>query len=117
MADAFRVIVTVAPGSKPVPEIITGITVFLVPEPGTTDKTIGPGFVEVNPFVRIPDFPSGFVTATVQIWAGSLVRSKVQVIELPDVVTPVAAIPAKFEDVFSFAVAPETKFAPVMVML
>ena len=54
--------VTVAPGAKPEPNMVTLVPPTVVPEPGKTDVIVGGMYV--NPFTVVAADPSGFVTTT-----------------------------------------------------
>jgi hypothetical protein len=54
--------VTVAPGAKPEPNMVTLVPPTVVPELGETDVIIGGMYV--NPFTLVAADPSGFVTTT-----------------------------------------------------
>src|SRR5262249_57954862 len=59
-------ILTVAPVTKFVPEIVTAVPPAVEPEFGETPVTVGAGPMYVNPLASEPLCVSGFVTTTVK---------------------------------------------------
>jgi hypothetical protein len=102
--------VTVAPGAKFAPPIVTAVPPTVGPLFGYRPLTVGRPYV--NPPDKVPLWPSVFVTvtATLPTVPAGVVAGVVAVIEVgPTTTTFVAAtLP-------NFTVAPVTKFAPVIV--
>jgi len=99
--------VTAAPGTNPVPEMVTGVPPAVGPAVGTMPDTVG-GAIYVNPLVRVPYRVSGLVTTTSTApaaWAGVVA---VIVVGLTTF-TLVPAVPSKV------TVAPATNPVPEMV--
>jgi hypothetical protein len=100
----------VAPDTKFEPATVIVVPPVVGPEVGDTEVTVGAGFVYVNPFASVADWPSGFVTWTLRapaVPAGVVPRTCVALTN----VTPVASTP------FTRIVAPDTKLVPVTVIV
>jgi hypothetical protein len=99
--------VTVAPGAKFVPVMVTAVPPDVDPLSGLTSVTVG-GTTYVNALARLPLSPLLLVTVTVT--APALPAGVVAVISFPLTTTTLdAAVPP------NVTVAPATKLAPVMV--
>ena len=103
-------IATVAPFTKLVPVIVTGVPPAVGPEVGAIFVTVSGGPRYAKPFVSVPVFPSGFVTTTSTSPAACAPVVAVIVVWLTTV-TPVAATPP------IVTVAPSTNSVPVIVTL
>src|SRR4029079_14214512 len=99
--------VTVAPVAKFVPVIVTFVPPAVDPLVGEIPVTVG-GVPYVNPFVRVPLRPLGFVAVTLTAPAACAGVTAVIDVELATV-TLVAAVPP------IVTVAPVAKFVPVIV--